>query len=243
MTLWFVTPAYRRYSLSAVCFEQRRRVIDELAKHGIDAQCVIVADDENLDLARSQGFATVEQRNDTGLGRKFNDGMEYAGRNGAEWIVPIGSDSWIDPKYFIPLPISSVARTSRNYAVVKDERIAYLNVATISGAGPYVFHRSLLERCGFRPAEDDLPCNIDHSTLKGIVGSTGQNVPWRHRVLHPAQYVGFRGTPHITSYERLVRKWGVSENPRPWRQLAQFYGDDLVAKVRAALAEDARVAA
>ena len=104
MSMWFVTPAWQRYELTAVCLRQRQWVIEQLADHGIEARCVVVADDENLDIARALGFDVVEQRNDRGLGRKFNDGYEHAARAGATWIVPIGSDSWIDPRYFLPAP-------------------------------------------------------------------------------------------------------------------------------------------
>ena len=112
MSVWFVTPAWRRFALSAVCFEQRRRVIDELAAHGIEAHCVVVADDRNLALAREAGFETVK-RDNRWLGSRFNDGIEYAGLHGAEWIVPIGSDSWIDPAYFLPGWDGAVERSTK----------------------------------------------------------------------------------------------------------------------------------
>ena len=50
MSVWFVTPAWRRYELSAVCFDQRAAVIKTLAAAGIEAHCVVIADDGNLAL-------------------------------------------------------------------------------------------------------------------------------------------------------------------------------------------------
>jgi hypothetical protein len=126
--IYFVTPAWQRYELSEVCFEQRKRVIDRLNGYGIEAHCVVVADDANIDIALSAGFEIVEQDNEW-LGRRFNDGIEYAARQGAEWIVPIGSDSWIDLAYFLPLPDTKWTRTSKMYAAVTSGRIGYLNVA------------------------------------------------------------------------------------------------------------------
>ena len=233
MSLWFVTPAWKRYELSAVCFDQRRRVIDALAEQGIEAHCVVVADDENLDLARGRGFATVERNNDW-LGRKFNDGMEYAGKHGADWIVPIGSDSWIDPAYFLPLPSPAFTRTSPAYCVVESERMAELTVGG-HGAGPYMFARTLLAPSRFRPAADRLAKNIDHSTIAGI----RRPVRWQPRTVSPYQYVGFRGTPHLTRYDRLMDKWGVREHADPWALLAQHYPPDLVEAARRALGEPA----
>src|SRR5688572_14835688 len=123
--LYFVTPAWQRYELSEVCFEQRRRVIADLLSQGIEARCVIVADDENLDIARSKGFDTVE-RDNSGLGRKVNDGYEYAASKGAEWMVFIGSDSWIDPAFIAPLPDDppDLVRSSPAYCAVTPDRLA-----------------------------------------------------------------------------------------------------------------------
>jgi hypothetical protein len=238
MTIWFVTPAFRRYELSAVCFAQRRRVIDILAERGIAARCVVVADDENIDLALEQGFDVVEQDNEW-LGRKFNDGIEYACRNGASRVVPIGSDSWIDPAYFLPLPLRDVTRTSGLYCVVEADRMAEINVDDIKGAGPYVLDRRPLSFSKFRPARDDIKRGVDRSTIKGI----RMQLRWRRHDVHPFQYVGFRGIPHLTPYAGLVDKWGVREHSDPWSILARYYPLDLVERARSVMASQERLAA
>lgn len=227
-SLWFVTPAWRRFALSAACFAQRRAVMDELADHGIEAHCVVVADDENLELARAAGFDTVEQDN-TWLGRRFNDGIEYACRQSADWIVPIGSDSWIEAAYFVPLPRHGRARTSRMYSVVKPRRIAMLSVER-NGAGPYVIPAKALEPSGYRPAQDFIRKGVDGSTLKGL-----GPVRWEFRDLHPLQYIGFRGVPHLTDYDKLWYYWGQREESEPWALLAERYPADLVSQAREAL--------
>lgn len=238
MSLWFITPAFRRYALSAVCFDQRLAVIGALMVAGVEARCVVVADDENLDLARARGFDTVETPNRgpdnvVWLGRKFNDGIEYAARHGAMWIVPIGSDSWVDPEYFLPLPESRFTRTSRYYSVVEHDRLGELSVHG-RGAGPFMFHRDLLARSGFRPAEDARKRSIDSSTVRGIIGSGGR-LWWEPRDLHPLQYVGFRGTPTISPYSVLYASFGRREHADPWALLAAHYPADLVERARAAL--------
>jgi hypothetical protein len=229
MSVWFVTPAWGRFTLTAICLEQRRRVIDELAKVGLEARQVVVADDENLDIARGLGFDTVERDNEW-LGRRFNDGQEYAGRHGAEWIVPIGSDSWIDPAYLFPLPSIRQTRTSHMYAPVEPGRIAELRVGQV-GAGPHMFHRSLMEPVRFRPAPDEINRNTDHNTVRGL-----RRPPrWEWRDLHPYQYIGFRHPPFITQYDRLWTRWGVAERTDPWDQLAAHYPADLVDRARAVM--------
>lgn len=227
--IYFVTPAWQRYELTAICLEQRQRAIEELARHGITSQCVVIADDDNLDTARSLGFDTVEQSNDW-LGRKFNDGIERAARHGADWIVPIGSDSWIDPAYFLPLPDSRVTRSSGMYAVVETERMAYLKVGERNPAGPHMIHRSRLP-ASLRPAADEKNRYIDSSTLAGLT-----DLRWEFRDLHPLQYIGFRQEPLITPYSRLWKAWGTRESSDPWNDLLTVYPEDLVRRAQSCLA-------
>ena len=77
------------------------------------------------------------------VGRKFNDGMEYAGTHGAQWIVPIGSDSWIDPAYFLDL--ESHALHPHLHGVLHRHRRLTGRAAGRKrrlSAGPFVFHRA-----------------------------------------------------------------------------------------------------
>ena len=229
-----MTPAWQRFELTAVCLEQRKRAIAVLAEHGIEGRCVVIADDANLDIARDKGFDVVERDNQW-LGRRFNDGYAYAGDHGATWIVPIGSDSWIDPAYFLPMPdegrIDRV-RSSHLYAAVESTRMATCNVAMERcPAGPYVFHRDLLARAGFRPTKEELNKNLDSSTI-----FTLQPFRWEHRDDHELQYIGFRHPVHIiTRYANLWTRWGVAEYTDPWDRLAEVYDRDLVEAARKAI--------
>ena len=227
MTIWFITPAFGRLELSAVCFDQRLHVMATLQEHGIRTRCVVVADDGNLDLARDRKFDVVVQNNEW-LGRRFNDGIEYACLNGASRVVPIGSDSWIDPAYFLPLPNRRETYTSGLYAVVEANRMAEINVTTVNGAGPYVFAREALRSTRFRPAKDEIKRGVDRSTINGI----RYRLRWQRHDVHPFQYIGFRHPPLLTPYQTLVDVWGVREHTEPWDILAKVYPTDLVLRAR-----------
>lgn len=95
-SLWFVTPVYRRFHLTRICLEQRRRLLEALP---FEARQVIIGDDENLDVARDLGFDIVEKDNKY-VASKFNAGYRYACENGATHCMPIGSDSWLHPSTF-----------------------------------------------------------------------------------------------------------------------------------------------
>lgn len=228
MSIWFVTPAWKRYGLSAVCFEQWSQVQATLAERGVDLRVVVIADDDNIELAQAFGFDTIEQDN-RWLGRKFNDGIEYAAAQGAEWIVPIGSDTWISPDYLAPLPQAGNVRGSRVCCVVTPERLAELRVGRF-GVGPFMFHRSLLAPT-YRPAGEHLHRGIDGSTLRGL-----GEINWERRDISPYQHIGFRGTPHLTPYKGLWRAWGVRQYDDPWARLADHYPAALIEAAQAALA-------
>ena len=232
MSLYFITPAWQRYELSEVCFEQRKRVIDTLGERGIEAHCVVIADDENVDIALSKGFEVVKQNND-GLGRKVNDGYDAAASQGAEWMIFIGSDSWIDPAFIAPLPTDppNLVRSSPAYCAVTPDRLALLRVThPTNPAGPHIFHRDLLARAKYRPVADELMRNIDSRTNAALA-------PFKFSVrdVHPFQYIGFRAPPMITSYGALWNRWGIAEYDDPWSLLAEHYDADLVEAARRVL--------
>jgi hypothetical protein len=232
MSIWFVTPAWQRFEITAICLEQRRRMIDKLNSWGHEAYSVVVADDDNLDTAQKFGFSTVKTNNDW-LGRKFNDGIEYALQHGATWVVPIGSDSWLDPWYLRELPpeVPDVVRTSELYSPVERDRLALLRVGgDANPAGPHCFHRDLLARRKGRPMPDRINRNTDSNTLKAL-----RPFRWQKNDVQPLQYIGFRVKPYITEYEALWRAWGQVEHEQPWQMLKRYYDADLVDRAQAVM--------
>lgn len=222
MSVWFVTPAWQRFDLTRVVLEQRRRILDWLSERDVEAYQVVVADDQNADLAESLGFDAVRSPN-YALGRRFNDGIEYAARHGAECIVPIGSDSFLDPAYLFPLPAEHVLRSSTLYAVAEAERIGRLSVRRGVGVGPYMIPSAHLPKSR-RPADDFRKRGIDGSTIRGLRRG------WRTEFvdLHPWQYVGFRSHPQMNSYDKLYGRLGVGEEYNVAEVLAEHYPADLV---------------
>jgi hypothetical protein len=226
MSVWFVTPAFQRYELTAVCLEQRQLVIEDLARRGIEAHCVVIADDENLDTARALSMDTIEQNNEW-LGRRFNDGIQHAALHGAKWIVPIGSDSFVDPAYLFPLPVG-VMRTSTLYAIAEPHRLGRLEVQG-NGVGPYMIPRPYLPNT-LRPAKDERNSGIDRSTLGGLRSGLVHET----RDLHPWQYIGFRSRPQLNPYADLYGAFGVGEDYEVGESLSQHYPLSLVQRALAA---------
>lgn len=232
LSLWFVIPAWKRPELSAVCFEQIARASAVIEGFGVDVTCLVVADDENLDIAEQLGFRTLQRPNK--LGRKLNDGYQLAIAEGADYVCPLGSDSWIEPRRFEPLPKMGQLLCTRNYTVINKQgtKRAQLNVAYRGGVGSRVIPAAMLRECGNRPLPDDLMRGADTKTLAKIEES--HTVEFVYSELHPMEVVGFQSDVQLNRYAQLKQAFFVSEKKHdPFAGLEEYYDLDLVERVKA----------
>lgn len=198
------------------------------------ATAVVVACDENLEAAREFGFHAVEQQNRP-LGRKWNDGYEFAGREGADFVVPVGSDDWIDPVLLTDLPGPCELRCSRLSSVVREDgqRISPLKIWYDGGDGVRVMPRQLLERLGFRPAEDHRDRAIDTSIMRRLEQIHGMRPPVRYFDAHPYQIVDWKTAgDQLNSYERCVA-FRYEPELDTWEALAGRYPAAALQEMRA----------
>src|SRR3990167_1723255 len=232
--LWFVTPAWSPYDLSKICFAQRRWVCDELAKSGIEANCVVICDDANIDIAESFGFHIVIQNNEY-LGRRFNDGYRYAARKKADYVVTIGSDSWIHPNLILALIPQRYNRIkySRLLSVVRSDGEERLDLDVLyQGGGQRVYPLQLFKKLGYRPIPDNLERACDGatfdtlSTLEDRV--TWETIPDRHLEL-----VGFQSNLQITKYDNLKGRWCTNVSKTPFRGLHKLYHNNFIRAIQA----------
>jgi hypothetical protein len=224
--LWFITPAFRRFELTALCLDQRRALCDELAAAGVNANCVVVADDENLELARERGFATVEKRNNF-LGLKFSTGYLYALRQGATHLMPIGSDSWMAPGLVLEMPFrdDALAGTSHLSTLRADGR-ERLDMTIDYGIGFGV--ASLYPRAAMvgvtHPCAPNISRGCDTSTFNRTARDKGMAV--EDMVFHHAlEYTDFKSYDHQTTSYAKLRDRHAKDSPRA-------VGDDAIGGLR-----------
>jgi hypothetical protein len=198
-----------------------------------DATAVVVACDENLELAREQGFGTVERDNEQ-LGRRYNDGYQAAAQLGAEFVVPIGSDDWIDPLLITGKELDpEMIRCFHWCAMMSDDgtELMTVNVKYDGGLGIRVIPVGLLEPFGYRPAPEDLKRAVDTGTLKALRRQHPRlGLDWYD--CHPFQLVDFK-TPgaNLNPYE-YVRMHKELAYDQPFDVLASRYPADLVDDMR-----------
>jgi hypothetical protein len=225
-SVWFVSPAHGRLGVTALALAQRRHLIDELADRGIDGYGVVVADDENLELAAEYGFEGWRIGNEY-LGRRFNAGISFACREGADFVVHIGSDDWMHVDCFARLPAPDTILSGRAITVADLEagKMRRCHVPGRHGVIPWVIPRALLEASSFAPVKPEKRRGIDGSLVRGL----GSQPRWLFHDPHPFARIDWKTSANITPYALLSRNLGRGpELQAPWRQLEEFYPRDLV---------------
>ena len=235
-SLWFVVPAHGREALAAVCLRQLRRTCNALAKGGIDATAVVIADDGNLDVAADLGFGTVEQGNDF-LGRKFNDGYEFAAREGVEYVVPLGSDDWLDPRLILDAPLSpDTVRCARLCAMVSESgnRMMQVSVPYDGGIGPRIIPTALLAPLDYRPAVEDRQRGIDGTTLGRLRRAHRGSLALTYHDVHPLQLVDWKSRGSNLNTYAMCRVYQTDHGTsRPFEALAKHYPAEALDEMRA----------
>ncbi|HKN43221.1 MAG TPA: glycosyltransferase [Propionibacteriaceae bacterium] len=233
--LAFIVPAYRRYDLTRACLRQLVRTCTALGNEGIRATAVVVADDANLETAEDLGFGTVRQVNQP-LGRKWNDGIEYATRYlGCDYVVPFGTDNWIDPELVKWLPPADAIMAHREVCIVHEsgERMVTLNVGYEGGDGIRCLPTELLEVLDFRPCDEDKQRATDTSMRDRLKSRTGKALSFIYLDLHPMQIVSFQSADQqLNDYEDLKQSFGALEYKRPFERLARVYSAQALQEVR-----------
>lgn len=235
----FVVPIHGREPLTRVCLRQLRRTCDAASEHGIDAAAVIVGEGPVLDYAHELGFGTVE-RDNTQLGRKFNDGYQVAcdpdfTDTPAQYAVPCGSDDWADPVILRQLPPAGTVGVFRHLAVVSEdrERMLPLRVGYKGGAGVKIIPAALIAKAGYRPCDEERRRGCDTSTLEGIKRATGRFPELTVMDVHPLQIVDWKSAGTQLNSYRALAGYRRGQETDPWDPLAQHYPAEALEEMRA----------
>lgn len=251
MRLCLVTPAWRRFDVTRLAFAQRAHLRGVLAGRSLEVSVLVVADDGNLDLAAEFGFDALERSNDE-LGRKWNDGIEYALRVlDADYVAVVGSDDWVHPDVFDLLPAEVALppaltdeRPFVTWAENVPEAVAGREIALVDliggrmrrcrGTGPFgvipwVFPRAALDPSGGRPVRDGLQRGLDGSLATGL----GVQPEWVFHDPHDLCRVDFKSDVNLNGYHAITGAIGYGpEEADPWALLAVRYPADLVDRAR-----------
>ncbi len=227
-TLMFVMPVHGRAKLAAICMRQLRRTCDALTEHGIEASAVMVGDDENIDTARELGFGTVT-RDNRFLSAKFNDGIQAAcdpafNPRPADYVVPIGSDDWIDWRLLTDLPGPTEMLGFQRLSFVREDgrEITSSVLNYTGGCGIRIYPRALMATVGYRPAEEDRERACDTSILVNVRRRNPAMRIW-HGAGHCLQIVDWKSSDEQLNTYRDVGHYAVVKDSDPFATLAEFF--------------------
>lgn len=247
MSLWFVVPAHGRLDLARVCLRNLRRTCDVLTDDGLVATAVVIADDENLDLARELDFATIREGN-AALGRKWNHGYQFAcdpayHPRPADYVIPFGSDDWVDPELILSAPRAQDHLTCfRRCAFVREDgrKLARLSIGYPGGVGIRIIPARLIASAGYRPADEHRRRALDTSTLRGLTRANyGRTPSIVYHDLHDLQVVDWKSQAgQLNSYKVCLRFTHARESTDVFAALAAHYPAESLAEMQALYAKE-----
>lgn len=218
--------------MTRLALRQRQQLCVELAARGIRAHSLIVADDDNLDIAREYGCDTLEAPN-VPLGAKCNTGLKHAAGQ-ADYVVWIGSDDWIHADAFAPLldtqnPDRLPIHVGKTVAVVDLAR-GRLQIVKGSkyGAPPWIVDSRLLHtNRADQPIKPWLKRGLDGALVRGIrlTRRPFEIVP---HDTHDFRCVDFKTDVNLTPFAGVAKHLGFGPEEDAWEALARRYPADLV---------------
>jgi hypothetical protein len=231
--LLFVVPAAGRAQLAQICLGHLSETCDQLTAHGIQANAIVVANDENLKTARTLGFGTVK-RDNTFVSRRFNDGIQLAldgqfNEQPADFVVPCGSDDWVDWRIFVNLPPRDTIRCFQRLSFVREDGLEITSrmLRNQGGCGIRVYPREVMAQRWFRPADEDRRRACDTSILHNLQRAFPA-IRLQYVGIDPRQIVDWKSPDNQLNPYASLRAHRPLSPPvsDPFTHLRGIYGDD-----------------
>lgn len=163
MKLGLVIPAWRRADVTRLCLAQKLSLRDALATRGDELEIVVVADDENLDVAREFDCQYVEMENR--LGAKINAGFAFLAEERCTHIAFAGSDSWTHPDVIELHEDAISCGSTLTHVDLAGQRLRQQHVRRDFGT-PWIFPREFLG--DFAPLDPNLERGVERALVTSL---------------------------------------------------------------------------
>lgn len=228
-------PAWGRFELTEIMLARLARTFEDARGLGVECACVVVAHDANLDTARGLGFATIEAPNV--LGAKYNDGHEWALRQGFGCTFQVNTDQAFDAALLARLARAAEAFPGRMLGTRWLTAVHSMGRKAVTTWNPVwsmtAYPTKLLE-ANPRPCGEGLTRLCDTGVREGVrAANPGVESAWVQ--LHPLETLQFESGTQLTPWSRHLRVaalGGRSEGPVPWPAIAGLHGEDFTRRVR-----------
>lgn len=236
MKLSLCMPVWGRRELTAILLRHLRVTFG--AVEAVECQCVVIgSDDDTLALAESLGFVALRAPNV--LGSKYNDGHEWAFRNGYDVSFQVNSDQCFDPRLLERIAAAGTTgrliQTRWLTAIHRDGRRA---ITTWNPIWSMKAYPTSLLAANPRPCPEHLDRMCDTGTHDGVVLANPDLDPEQdveEIVLHPLETVQFESPTQLTPWSRHVMVALTTQRLEikpPWDLIAEVHGKNLVKELR-----------
>lgn len=199
---------------------------------------MLVGERGDLDALPDLGFGEIE-RDNRFLSRRFNDGIQLAtdpsiNARPADFVVPCGSDDWIDHRILHALPEQNELVGFQRMSFVREDgqEISSAFIDYPGGCGIRIYPRELMAALDYRPADEDRPRGCDTSILTNL-RRVHRNLRIMHADRHDRQIVDWKSpAEQLNSYEDVGRRrrQAIAD---PFAALADMYPADALEEMRA----------
>jgi hypothetical protein len=158
----------------------------------------------------------------------------------ADYVVPCGSDDFVDRRLFRRLPAAGTVLAFRWCAFVNETgaEIVSRELRYSGGVGIRVYPRALLAHRGYRPADEDRGRGCDTSIFVNVTRAhhqaTGRDPQMVYGDLHPFQVVDWKSPEaQLNTYEGVTSIHRVGTTPAdPYETLADLYPAEALEAMR-----------
>ena len=227
-SLWFIVPVFGRIELASICLRQLRRTCDSLIENGIEATALLVGDVSDLLQLPDLGFGHVI-RDNAFTSAKYNDGIQVAcdpeyNPRPADFVVPCGSDDWVDWRIFTDLPEPNAVHGFQWLSFVREDgkEMVQRHVKVDGGCGIRIYPRQVMATLDYRPADEDRRRACDTSIMRNLQRKERFRV--FHLPLDPKQIVDWKSPDNqLNPYESLTFHKVFAKPQDPFEALRDIY--------------------
>jgi len=155
-------------------------------------------------------------------------------RRPADYVVPCGSDDWVDWRLFLDLPTGRTMYGFQHMSFVREDgrELTTRHILYDGGCGIRIYPRMVMQSVGFRPADEDRRRGCDTSILVNL-RKAGALRRIEHRTLDALQIVDWKSRDdQVTSYREIAGRHRAGLNADPFNALAGRYPDEALDEMR-----------
>jgi hypothetical protein len=150
-----------------------------------------------------------------------------------DYVVPCGSDDFVDWRLFTDLPAENVMVGFQRLCFVRpDGREMVQRLVNVKGGcGIRIYPRQILASLGYRPADEDRKRACDTSIITNLSRATGFEV--EHRITDSRQIVDWKSLDlQLNPYESLTFHKTFANPQDPFEALADLYPAEALEAMR-----------